>query len=243
MLAPATQPDWLDTFRAFTWMHFVGVSVFALGTHAAILYARRHRGTPRERSLRRVLCGLVWLAAAANVIWYALPMNFAWEKSLPLQLCDLSVLCAALALGPGWRWSRTLLFFWGLLLSSQGLITPTLEFGPAHPRFWLFWSLHFAIVGSALYDLVALGYRPGWRDLRLAWIASLAYGVVVSALNIPFHFNYGYIGPSKPTAATVIDTLGPWPLRIVWVALIVLGMQAIAWAGFAWAARASGKKS
>lgn len=233
MPASVANPDWLHVFRALTITHGVALVLFVSGVGWAIWFARRHRGTPRERALRRVMCQLVWVTALANIVWYALPMNFAWEKALPLQVCDLAALCAGVALGPGWRWSRTVLFFWGLLLSSQGLLTPTLEVGPAHARFWLFWSLHFAIVGSALYDLAALGYRPRWPDLRLAWGVSLGYGALVSAINIPFGFNYGYIGPSKPGAPTIIDALGAWPMRVVWLAMIVLGLQALAWAGFA----------
>lgn len=237
MPTASTPSDWLDTFRAFTWMHALVVACFCVLVHAAITVGRRHRGGPREEALRRGLCVLAWVAAIANVVWYALVIPFDWGKSLPLEMCDLGVICAALSLGRGWRWSRTLLFFWGLLLSSQGLITPTLEVGPAHLRFWLFWSLHGTIVGAALYDLVVLAYRPAWRDLRFAWIASISYGVVVSAINVPTGFNYGKIGPAKEHATTIIDALGPWPLRIVWLAIIVLGMQAIAWAGFAWTAR------
>lgn len=243
MSASDVHPAWFDTFHAFTWMHGLVVVCFCLSVHGAITFGRRHRGEPGERALRRVLCVLAWMAAIANVVWYALVIPFDWSKSLPLEVCDLAVFCGALALGPGWRWSRTLLFFWGLLLSSQGFITPTVEVGPAHARFWLFWSLHAAIVGASLYDLVVLGYRPMWRDLRFAWIASITYGAAVSAINVPTGFNYGKIGPAKEHAATIIDALGAWPLRIVWVAAIVLTMQGLAWAGFAWAGRRGFERS
>ncbi|MBI1189471.1 MAG: TIGR02206 family membrane protein [Tepidisphaera sp.] len=235
----AANPDWLHTFKPFGPMHAVVLLAFILLTGGSILLARRHARTPRERTLRRVLSILVWITALANLVWYALPMNFSWDKALPLQMCDIAVFCAAITLGPAWRPCRNLLFFWGLLLSSQGLITPVLEVGPAHMRFWLFWSLHFAIVGVALYDVFALGFRPRLTDLRFAFIANFIYAALVLAIDIPYKLNYGYIGPSKPNAPTIIDSLGPWPLRILWMFLIVMTLQALAWACFAGARRSA----
>ena len=46
------------------------------------------------------------------------------DTSVPLQLCDVAELTAAYALWSQRHWAFVLTYYWGLVLSSQALITP-----------------------------------------------------------------------------------------------------------------------
>ena len=186
----------------------------AFGTAVACALGVRYRGTSRLRRAEK-LAGLVMLA-----FWIAwqgfgwLPANYKIEEALPLQMCDLTSLAAPLVLITRVRYLRTVLYFWGLGLSIQALITPTIEEGPAYIAFWLFWLTHAAIIGIAIYDLIAWRYRPTFRDAGIAILACAIWLLIVLAVDLPLHANYGYVGNTTPDRPTAIDKLGPWPLRV-----------------------------
>ena len=148
-------------------------------------------------------------------------------KTLPLQLCHLTAAAAALLLITRWRPLRPFVYFWGLGLCTQALVTPALSEGPALYPFWFFWATHGLIVGVACYDLFALGYRPGWRDYGIACAAAAAYVALVLPLDIAFGWNYGFVGPDKPEVRTIVDVLGPWPQRLAAIAALVAAIMAL----------------
>jgi hypothetical integral membrane protein (TIGR02206 family) len=163
-------------------------------------------------------------------------------ESWPLHICDLAVWIAPAALLTQKRWLRTLLYFFGIGLSTQAFLTPVVQGGVGGIRFWLFWIGHTQIVGSAIYDVAALGYRPRWRDVVLAFGALVAYAIAITPLNLAFGVNYGYIGDSRPLRPTVIDRLGPWPWRLIPMMGMAIAVFVLAWAVWAIPARIRGRK-
>lgn len=193
-----------------------------------LIFAGRRASPPRERLGRHVAGWIslgVWLVA--NVYW-CVPPQLDVARSLPLHLCDVAGVIAPISMLSEKRWPRVLMYFWGLLLSSQGFIQPTLTAGPATFEFWLFWATHLIIVGSAIYDIAVRRLRLTRRDLAFALAASWAYAVPIFIFNwaavFVFKwsdaFNYGYVGPKLPSNGTILNALGSWPLRALWLALI-----------------------
>jgi hypothetical integral membrane protein (TIGR02206 family) len=113
-----------------------------------------------------------------------------------------------------------LLYFWGFSLSTQALLTPDLVSGPGTLAFWIFWVMHVLIVGGAVYILVVRGYRPTWRDCLFAIGMAWVWLILIFTLNWVTGYNYGYVGNAKPSQPTLIDYLGPWPLRVLWMGLL-----------------------
>ncbi len=229
---PEPHWDWMIEFRAFSMQHVITVAIIAALMAGAAWLGRRWRGTPRERTLRYawIVTTVLWQAAA--VVWWLLPANFDPRESFPLHLCDLAAWVAPFALLTQARWLRTLLYFWAFALSTQAYFTPVLDQGFGTLRFWLFFVGHTHIVGSAVYDVVALGYRPMLRDWLLASGLSLAYGAVVLLINLSFDLNYGYLGRSTPEHRTLLDALGPWPWRPI--ALVLIAQAALVFAYLPW---------
>lgn len=221
--APLTtaMPAWLDRFHSFSPLHAVVVLAAALVLASLCVTARRDRGS-RATIIARRWGYFIFAWQTLEVAYYASLWDV--QVSLPLQVCDLAAWFAGLALVTGRRGFRTMVYFWGIGLSSQAFVTPTVTVGPAHLKFWLFWVAHSNIVLSGLFDVIVRRYRPTWRDFRFASVVTLAYGAVVLPLNFLAKVNYGYVGDSKPGATTIVDRLGPWPLRILWIGVIVYSL-------------------
>lgn len=178
-----------------------------------------------QRTSKRIGIGMLLLWLIYNA-YYFYPSNFRWETSLPFHVCDLLGPIAAIALFSSYRLPRAVLYFCGLTLAGQALLTPTGNQDPATLRFWLYWLLHAGIISVFLFDLTIRAYRPSFIDLRQVLYFDLAYAVLISPLNIAFNWNYGYLGNSKPDVPTIVDFLGPWPERILAMLLLAGLVQA-----------------
>lgn len=220
-----------EGFAAFTMMHLWVVLVSA-GAMGLLCWLGRRFG-------RRFEIAWAWVIVATQILhnawwlWWSMLSDenpdagiaAYLEAGLPLQLCDLAAPTAAIVmffgLRPGFRWSRSLLYFWGIGLSSWAFFTPVLTTGPEHILFWTFWINHVQIVGTAVYDLLIRGYRPGWKDLRTTVLISFVWALVVQPLNFFAGANYGFMGEAG-AAGSPIEALGSWPLRLLPLAAIVL---------------------
>ena len=226
---PGTAAWWPADFHAFSALHATTVGILVAAMAASCVLGRRWRSQPAEWRLRVFWATftLAWNVLAA--IWYFLPAQFDPVESWPLHVCDIAVWVAPLALLTQTRWLRTVLYFFGIGLSTQAFATPIVEEGPAGTRFWLFWVGHTQIVGSAIYDVVVLGYRPKFRDLLVALAALVAYAAIATPINLGFGVNYGYIGNAEPGRETIVTRLGPWPWRLVPMFGLALGVFVVAW--------------
>lgn len=173
---------------------------------------------PHGARKERLLCvwwgaGVIGINIASAVYWF-MPERFDLRMSLPLHLCDLACAMSPLVFLTRWRLPRALVYFWGIGLSTQAFVTPTLDEPPPSARYWLFWLVHLAIVGSAVYDLFVRRFRPTWRELLWALGVSITWAVLMVWLNDALGSNYGYVGRGDPNSPTIVDLLGPWPARV-----------------------------
>jgi hypothetical integral membrane protein (TIGR02206 family) len=225
-------------FVAFGLSHGVAVVVLAAVAAALVVLGRRYRGTPTERRLDRVFA-LVFAAflvlAEAYWVW---PGPFGIGYSLPLQLCDLAAMAAVWAL---WSHSSTafaLAYFWGLTLTAQAFVSPSLD-GPDFPalEFLSFFGLHSLVVWAAIYLTWGVGLRPDWRSYRVTMLVTITWAVLMFAFNQLAGTNYGFLN-AKPQASSLLDVLGPWP----WYLISELVLIAAVWAliTYPWVRRTSG---
>lgn len=233
--------NWAEDFKPFTLFHLVTFLACIAVMAAASVLGRMWYHTPKENRFRMgwaTFCVLYQIGVSIFWFW---PGNFTWARSIPLMLCDLAAFIAAYAMfRPDQRWALTMLYFWGLGLSTQAFFTPVLQHGYMHDEYWRFWIGHIVIVGSAIYAVVVLRYRPSVRDWVQAMLITIAYAIVVVITNLVIdglqllpvgeRANYGYLGNTSPKNPTIIDKLGTWPTRIFLVAGIVMSVFAILWA-------------
>ncbi|WKG05351.1 TIGR02206 family membrane protein [Mycolicibacterium sp. HK-90] len=219
-------------FAAYGPSHLAVLALFTTGAVLLVVIGRRQTES-QARVLSRVLAVLL-LAAFIVALAYKLATP-TLDTSIPLQLCDIAELAAAYALWSQRHWAFVLTYYWGLVLSSQALITPDIgtptEGAPDFPHhlFVTFFTLHVLVVWAAIYLTWGRGMRPRWRDYRLAVIVTLGWVAFTFAFNAIAGTNYGYLN-RKPPTASILDVLGPWPVYLLAEIVIVL----IVWALMTW---------
>ena len=216
------------SFTSFSVIHLVSVVVLAIAI-AAICLAGRILGATAKRPFEVTMAALIGAFWIGYQIYDNVTQGIGLRNSLPLQLCDIVAIIAALEFARPSRNVHALAYFWGVALSSQALITPDLGGGPDSLGFWAFWVYHLFVVGSGIYAVSVRGFRPEWADLRLAISAGLLYAIPVFVLDAVLGLNYGYLGRSNPGQPTVIDLLGPWPMRVPYMVLLAIAAMFLFW--------------
>jgi hypothetical integral membrane protein (TIGR02206 family) len=227
-------------FTAYSPSHLVVLAIFAAGTLGLLVVGPRVRGGAGERSLAVVLAVANLVFGVASTGTALVP--FSVRDSLPLQICDLAWVFVAWALLTPRALPTALTYYWGLTLSLQALVQPTLTEPFPDLEFFVFWGKHVLIVWGAAYLTLALRHGPDWSAYRRAVAWTLGWLVAVLCLNRLLDANYGYVS-SKPSEATVLDVLGPWPVYVVAeMAIVAVGWALITlpWAGWPRARRHSG---
>jgi hypothetical integral membrane protein (TIGR02206 family) len=211
-------------------MHLLVTAVSVVGWILIVRRARPLVGTPAEGTFRLSL-GLVILAVGLGFTVHRMAfVQQAFWASLPLQLCDLAWMVAAWSIlsgGDPRRLQHQLIYYWGLGFSSWGYLTPTLHRGPASIFFWEFWLPHWLILAVAILNVAAFGVRPSWRSFLQVWVVTAAVVGLGFVFNLAFDTSYCFTTKWTPSNPTLLDVLGPWPLRLVWMVLIGSGIFAL----------------
>lgn len=192
-----------------------------------IVGAVRSRGDGDARRMGAKLGYVLLLFWIIYNTYYLAPSQFSWSVSLPLHVCDLIGLFAALAMITANKQMRALLYFTSISLTTQALITPAGVQDPASLRFWLYWTMHGGILAAAFFDLLVCAYRPSLRDLLFVIMCTVVYVGLMFPINVWFGWNYGYIGAAKPDQSTLIDILGPWPARVLVITALAIAMETL----------------
>lgn len=213
-------------FEPFGVTHAVVAAAYLFATLGLLFAGRRAIAAGCLRTVT-----LVWLAFVAcvqvfNIVFWLAPSNLEWDSSLPLHICDLAGIAAVVALASERRLARIIVFYWGLGLSTQGFVTPVITEGPGTARFHIFFLSHFTVVATPIFDVACRGLRPSWRDFRTITLVTVAYTAVMLPFDVLTGWNYGYLNATRPTNPTLIDRLGPWPLRLLWMFLLVEAVYA-----------------
>lgn len=218
----------MERFHPFSAVHGITVIVLAAAiagmSWGGRIAERRGHLPAYERTAGAVIL-TYWIVynLYATVRW-----GFSWSWSLPLQVCDITALAAALTFLTHRRLPQTIAWFWGVALSTQGVITPDLVGGLATIDFWGFWSYHLVVVGAGVYAIAVRKYRPTWRDYGIAASLGIAYAAAMFALDVATGANYGYLGRPGSSQPSILDFMGPWPGRVpVIVALALAGMAVL----------------
>jgi hypothetical integral membrane protein (TIGR02206 family) len=209
-------------FHPFSREHFVTVAIGALIV-AGLLFAGRCGGKWRTSATALLVAASLTAYPISLAAWLSLGKPVVLDNLLPFHLCDIAAITAGLALLTKRHLLCSLTYFWGLAATIQALLTPAISVGfPAWP-FITFFTHHFAIVATAFYLPIVLGWRPKqplWREPLEIYGWSVAYLVFALAVNAVLHTNFGFAS-RPPDNPSLIDHLGPWPWYL-------FAMQAIA---------------
>jgi len=213
-------------FSAYGPSHWAVIAVFVIGA-GLLVWVGRRQSERQARRLGRILGAVTALIYATILVYVLTPPTL---DSVPLQLTDLATVVAAYALWSQKHWAYALTYYWGLVLSTQALISPALR-SPDFPhyQFLAFWAIHLLVVWAAIYLTWGRGMRPDWHSYRIAVAVSAVWAVVTFTFNSFAGTNYGFIN-RKPSTASLLDVMGPWP----WYVFIGTALIVTVWALMTW---------
>lgn len=197
------------SFEAYGAAH-VSALAAGLAVLAAIVVCRRKLREPKAN--RRAKLALAAVLAGCELALQAKYMlDGSWSvRSLPFELCSLTLWLAAALMLAGGRRLYDVSFFLGTLGALQALLTPDLT--ATFPDFFYFhfFVAHLAIVAANVFATVVDGLRPTLRSIprALLWLHVLA--IPAAAADIAAGTNFMFLA-RKPPTASLLDLLGPWP--------------------------------
>lgn len=212
-------------FQSFTPEHGLLLGIFAVGVIGFALLGRRLGTSPRGIAFARGYAVLIPLVTVPMQVLQLLPEDFGLGTSLPIQVCDLSWMLAVYALWTRAPLATGLLYFWGLTLTLQGVITPSLDENFPDPRYFMFWAMHLLTIWAAVYLVAAVG-GPTWKGYRFAVVVTAIWAGSVMVFNGIAETNYGYLN-EKPGSASLLDLMGPWPVYVVVEVVVLAGIWAL----------------
>lgn len=208
------------------------LAVLAAVPLAGWLLVRAARRSPA--GVRRLRLGFGIVLAVNEAAWYV--YRFAVEgnrlpEGLPLQLCDLTLWMAILALAVLNQGCYEIAYYTALGGSGMALLTPDL-WAPcwSYPTAYFFLA-HGGTMVAVLFLTWSGLFRPRPGSVWRALLAVNLFAAAVGAFNAVFGTNYMYLC-RKPAGASALDFLGPWPVYLLGAEALALALFALLWLPF-----------
>ena len=149
------------------------------------------------------------------------------QASLPLALCDVALIVAAIACWwPQRSLAVELTYFWGLAGTLQAVVTPDLSAGFPRLEFFEFVVGHLGIVIAALFLVVGLHLRPRSGSVLRVFAITAAYTAFVGWFDWLTGSNYMFLA-AVPRNGSLLSVLGPWPWYILSAAGVAISLLLI----------------
>ena len=157
----------------------------------------------------------------------------AWQRTLPLQLCDWAMFVIIVALWTGNRRWLEIAYFWGIAGTLQAIITPNLRFGFPDLRFVSFFVAHSGIIIGIVFLMLIYGFRPRAIAIVRTFAWTELYLVIVFTIDLLTGENYGFL-LHKPEAFSLLSFLSDWrPLYLLQMHGLALFFFGLLYAPFA----------
>jgi hypothetical integral membrane protein (TIGR02206 family) len=199
----------------FSLPHLTALALIAL--FCLLLFASRaaiHSRPLLQESVRLVLV-IVLLASEGSLhLWYLSQDIWTIQKSLPLELCGITLLLSAIMLLTRSRLLYSFLYFAGIGGACIALLTPNLVYPFPHFRFLQFFIAHGAIVLSSLFMTWVYGFKPTWRSLFFTMGCLNVIAACVFAADKLLDTNYMFLA-HKPSTFSVLNYFGPYPYYLL----------------------------
>lgn len=178
---------------------------------------------------RWAIFGCLLLSEAWLNYWYITTDMWDISYTLPFQLCSISLYLCMWMLITRQTWTFEVVYFLGLGGALQALITPELFYDFPHFRFLHFFAAHIAIILSVFYMLWVEKKTITIKSMWKAFGALQLIAILVFFINKQTGGNYMFLA-RKPSNASIIDLLGPYPWYILSLEMVVIIMFLILYA-------------
>jgi hypothetical integral membrane protein (TIGR02206 family) len=164
----------------------------------------------KSRALERSICFAISALLLINYVAYLIVARqfgvAAWQKMLPMQLCDWAMIVIIVALWTASRRWLEIAYFWGIGGTLQAIITPNLQFGFPSLRFISFFVAHSGIIIGIVFLMLIYGFRPRAVGILRTFAWTEFYFVIAFTTDLLTGENYGFL-LHKPEAASLLSFL------------------------------------
>ena len=204
-------------FEVYGTSHIAALTLTALFVAFIVAAGRRLSGKGYDTALS--LCIVMVILSGMG-----LKFGYNWysgKPSYPMQLCDWAALLTAYILVfPDNRVFEPA-YFWGMGGTLQALITPDVKLDFPDIKFFTFFLLHCGVVAGVFYSIFVKRLAVSAGGVKRVFIISQLYLAAAIIVNYITGSNYGYLS-KKPSSASLLDFLGPWPFYIIGIEVIGL---------------------
>ncbi|WP_394235075.1 TIGR02206 family membrane protein [Niallia oryzisoli] len=214
-------------FEMFSRSHYIVLAIFLVITLVIFLKRKKWKTEVWRKIEVGVAISLVLFEITYHVWMY---VNGVWKlsRSLPLELCNISLILCVILLLTKKKIVFEILFFTALLGASQAIFTPALSYDFPHFRFFHFFYAHIMVVWVTLYFTWVKEYRPTFRSvIKLIVFINLLLPVIL-LVNKWTHGNYWFLR-HKPEGPSLFDVLGPYPWYIFSMEGLLVGLSLVTW--------------
>ena len=167
-----------------------------------------------------VLIGATYLVEHAALIVRG---TWSLDDNLPLHLTDVVTIVSVLAL-----WTATprlveLTYFWALTASVQAVLTPNLTESTATIFVFTFFITHSGAIVAAILLVAGCKIIPPAGAIRRMFGATLVVAAAAAIGDLLTGGNYMFLR-EKPSTASLLDVMGPWPIYILTAAALALAL-------------------
>jgi hypothetical integral membrane protein (TIGR02206 family) len=216
--------------------YWLCVGVLVLAFVVILFEARRSPGRWTE-AVAKVIGFLLLSVCVVDTVRQVHDGTWSLHTSLPLALCNFTLLVGAAAC---WWLTPQLIeltYYWGLAGALQGLATPDLNVPFPHVEFFEYVIGHTGIIVAALFLVLGLRRSPRPGSVLRSSIVTYLYALVVALADISLNANYMFFRHA-PKQWTLLRLMGPYPWYLVTGVVIVPLLFTILYSPF-WFARRS----
>ena len=214
-------------FEMFSRSHYIVLAIFILITLVIFLKRKKWKTEVWRKIEVGVAISLILFEITYHIWMY---VNDVWKlsRSLPLELCNISLILCVILLLSKKKLVFEILFFTALLGASQAIFTPALSYDFPHFRFFHFFYAHIMVVWVTLYFTWVKEYRPTFRSvIKLIVFINLLLPVIL-LVNKWTHGNYWFLR-HKPEGPSLFDVLGPYPWYIFSLEGLLIVLSLVTW--------------
>jgi len=216
----------IASFQHYGVSHILALAVTVAGAILMVRFMRSDAPEMVKTRVRYIFGGLLIFAVSMDTVltflrWGSedLGWKIFWNSALPLYLCDVVSIVAALALFTRNYKLAEVAYLWGLAGTVQGLLTPTLSYDWDTLEYYNFFLQHGGVPIAAVTLVWGMGIVPRKGAFKRILIWSWAYMAVVIAINLLIKENYGFLS-GKPDFPTMFDYMGAYPYYLITLQVI-----------------------
>jgi hypothetical integral membrane protein (TIGR02206 family) len=198
--------DSASEFHAYSPSHLIVIFLTVALPFVLALIVHRTKSRFLERSICFAISALLLINYVAYLIVARQFGVAAWQKMLPMQLCDWAMVVIIVALWTGSRRWLEIAYFWGIGGTLQALITPNLRFGFPDLRFISFFVAHSGIIIGIIFLMLIYGFRPRPIGILRTFAWTEFYFLIAFTVDLLTRENYGFL-LHKPEAASLLNFL------------------------------------